>query len=252
MRIGLTWTFLLLLGLGSHAQPYTLTGGFQVKPILASSFLRTGPQTDSVNFSRFTVTQTPGFSLGFTLKNQFKERLSLEFGLLMSQRNFRLAISDSTMNKTSDFRFNSFEIPVLLQTRVSLNKTNDLQGAIGLNFNLTNRDYNYPALTAGLSEAYYKNYLSRHFGIMPGIMGNLGWQKELKNGHSTYIGASLSLPFSWLYKAYVTHQDDLPPFAPKAQKQFDLRGNYLTLDLRYYLIKDRTDLVYKPGGYGEY
>ncbi len=252
MRIGLTWTFLLLLGLGSYAQPYTLTGGFQVKPILASSFLRTGPQTDSVNFSRFTVTQTPGFSLGFTLKNQFKERLSLEFGLLMSQRNFRLAISDSTMNKTSDFRFNSFEIPVLLQTRVSLNKTNDLQGAIGLNFNLTNRDYNYPALTAGLSEAYYKNYLSRHFGIMPGIMGNLGWQKELKNGHSTYIGASLSLPFSWLYKAYVTHQDDLPPFAPKAQKQFDLRGNYLTLDLRYYLIKDRTDLVYKPGGYGEY
>ncbi len=252
MRIGLTWTFLLLLGLGSYAQPYTLTGGFQVKPILASSFLRTGPQTDSVNFSRFTVTQTPGFSLGFTLKNQFKERLSLEFGLLMSQRNFRLAISDSTMNKTSDFRFNSFEIPVLLQTRVSLNKTNDLQGAIGLNFNLTNRDYNYPALTAGLSEAYYKNYLSRHFGIMPGIMGNLGWQKELKNGHSTYIGASLSLPFSWLYKAYITHQDDLPPFAPKAQKQFDLRGNYLTLDLRYYLIKDRTDLVYKPGGYGEY
>ncbi len=252
MRIGLTWTFLLLLGLGSYAQPYTLTGGFQVKPILASSFLRTGPQTDSVNFSRFTVTQTPGFSLGFTLKNQFKERLSLEFGLLMSQRNFRLAISDSTINKTSDFRFNSFEIPVLLQTRVSLNKINDLQGAIGLNFNLTNRDYNYPALTAGLSEAYYKNYLSRHFGIMPGIMGNLGWQKELKNGHSTYIGASLSLPFSWLYKAYITHQDDLPPFAPKAQKQFDLRGNYLTLDLRYYLIKDRTDLVYKPGGYGEY
>ncbi len=252
MRIGLTWTFLLLLGLGSYAQPYTLTGGFQVKPILASSFLRTGPQTDSVNFSRFTVSQTPGFSMGFTLKNQFKERLSLEFGLLMSQRNFRLAISDSTMNKTSDFRFNSFEIPVLLQTRVSLNKINDLQGAIGLNFNLTNRDYNYPALTAGLSEAYYKNYLSRHFGIMPGIMGNLGWQKELKNGHSTYIGASLSLPFSWLYKAYITHQDDLPPFAPKAQKQFDLRGNYLTLDLRYYLIKDRTDLVYKPGGYGEY
>jgi len=251
MRTGFT-LILFLWAMVASTQPYTLTGGFQVKPILASSFLRTGSQTDSVNFSRFTVTQTPGFSLGFTLKNQFKERLALEFGLLMSQRNFQLNIRDSFMNKTSDFRFNSFEIPVLLQTQVNLNKTNFLQGAIGLNFNITNRDYNYPALTAGLSEAYFKNYVSRHFGIMPGVMGNVGWQKELKNGHSTYLGASISLPFSWLYKSYVTHQNDLPPFEKKAEKQFELIGNYLTLDLRYYLIKDRTDLVYKPGGYGEY
>jgi hypothetical protein len=236
----------------SFSQPYTLTGGFQVKPIFASSFLRTGPQTDSVNFSRFTVTQTPGFSLGFTLKNQFKERLSMEYGLLMSQRNFQLNIRDSLMDKSSNFRFNAFEIPVLLQTQVSLNKTNFLQGALGFNFLFTNRDYNYPALSSGLSDAYYKNYLSRHFGLMPGVMGNVGWQKELKNGHSTYLGASISLPFSWLYKAYVTHQEDIPPFTKKAEKQFELRCNYLTLDLRYYLIKDRTDLVYKPRGYGEY
>lgn len=250
-KIGFTWILLLFL-LSGKGQLYTLHGGFQVKPIFGSDFLRTGALTDSVNLSRFTITQSPGFTFGGILRNQFKKNLSFEYGASITQRNYQLYIADSQAAHQSKFRMNCFEIPLLLQSSIPINKTNSLSGSFGLNINVTNRDYFFPTLDSSLTQSYYKNFLSRRFTLLPGAMANLGWEKSLKDGQSIYLGIAASIPVTWMYRAYITHQEEIPPFTTKAEKNFDLRGNYLTIDLRYYLIKDRTDLVYKPGGYGEY
>ena len=250
-KIGFTWLLLFYL-LSGKAQLYTLHGGFQVKPIFGSDYLRTGSLTDSVNSTRFTISQSAGFTFGGILRNQFQKNLSLEFGASITQRNYQLLIADQFASHRSNFRLNGFEIPILLQSSIPINKSNSLSGSFGLNINVTNRDYFFPTLDSSLTQAYFKNFLSRRFTILPGAMANLGWEKSLKDGQSIYIGFSASIPVTWMYRAYVTHQEEIPPFTVKAEKNFDLRGNYLTLDIRYYLIKDRTDLVYKPGGYGEY
>lgn len=218
-------------------------GGIQFKPIFPNEFLQTGSQSVDSGITTFTISPKFSYTFGFSLNHVLSKSVSMDYGLLLTKRKYELNIKDTAFNRTSQFETNGFEVPVLLRVSIPLSKQLQASTAWGINFNLTTRDYSYPYVRAVGGDTYFKNYVARRFTVNPGIMGNIGFQYETKNGSAFYLGGSFNLPFFWTYKTYLKNMVEVPPFTSKGEGSIYLRGSYLTLDLRYYFIKESTDYV---------
>src|ERR1039458_5161463 len=100
--------FFFLLSNISHltsvfSQENIYTVGFQIKPMLISSFFNTGKGEVIQRNADFSILQRSGFCAGMLIRRGFTKRFSMEFGINYVKRNYELTIKDSLFVDKSHF-----------------------------------------------------------------------------------------------------------------------------------------------------
>ena len=209
----------------ASAQENIFTAGFQYKPIFASSFLGTGPKTVSQNGIDFSVSQKFGYCTGMILRRGFTKKISLEFGINYVKRNYGLSITDTTYTGKSNFTIIGYEIPVQGLIFIRLGEKLFMNASAGLSCDM------YPSNIA-TSGTYFKHHSTRYSLFQSSVLANIGYEyRTVKNGYF-YLGASYHQPFTYFYQSSIN-------YTPVNEvTHMKLRGNYLTLDFRYFFHED--------------
>ena len=91
--------------------------------------------------------------------------------------------------------------------------------------------------------AYFKHLALRksNFSVFnAGLIANLGWEYRTEKNGIIYLGSSYHRSYKDIYISKVEYYHNTntvnPPIAAKSD--FNLKGDYLTLDLRYYFPGD--------------
>ena len=221
---------LFFLPIGLFAQSNITTVGLQLKPIISAEFLNTGPQSEKLGDIEFTITPTNGFAFGMVIRKGFNDQFSLETGINYSRRNYDLRITeDSTaFVGNSDFSYVIYEIPVLALIYVRLGERTYLNNAFGINLNFLPSDWES-------FDDYFEHYSDRTSWIIPALQANVGFEYRTRENGFWYLGFSFHQPFQNITTAGVLYKDfDGQTTTVKELTFFDIQGNYLTLDLRYF------------------
>ena len=221
----------VLLAGKSTAQERVTTFGLQLKPIIPIQFFDAGKQEKIVNNIEYINNPRMGMSFGMVIRKGFTKSLSLETGINFLRRNFDLTINDpdSAFSGTSQFRLVNYEIPVLGLVYVRLNRQMYMNVAGGVSFDI----YPTPLFTA---DTYYANAVNRTYWLQTSLLANLGWEYRTEKSGYFYVGASLHRPFEKIFTEFVTYKG--ADGNRREETTFDLTGNYVTLDLRYFFHED--------------
>lgn len=213
-----------------NAQSNITTVGIQIKPIISAQFLNTGPQVERAGDIEFTITPTNGYSFGMVIRKGFNDQFSLETGINYTRRNYDLKITEDSTSfvGNSDFSYVIYEIPLLGLIYVQLGEKTFLNTAFGLNLNFLPSDWES-------FDTYFVHYSDRTYWVMPALQVNVGFEYRTYESGFLYAGFSLHRPFNTITTAGVLYKDDQ---VVKETVFFDIRGNYLTLDLRYFFHED--------------
>lgn len=220
----------LLVGKG-FTQERVTTFGIQLKPIIPIQFFDAGKQEKTVNNIEYVNNPKMGLSFGMVIRKGLTKSLSLETGINFLRRNYDLTINDpdSSFSGTSSFRLVNYEIPVLGLVYVQLNRNMFMNVAGGVSFDI----YPTPLFT---SDQYYANAVNRTYWLQPSLLANVGWEYRTEESGYWYFGASLHRPFQQIFTQFVTYKG--VDGNRREETTFDLTGNYVTIDLRYFFHED--------------
>ncbi|MBD99052.1 MAG: hypothetical protein CMO34_04340 [Verrucomicrobia bacterium] len=208
------------------AQKAVTTFGLQFKPIINTDIANNRPQFQEVGNVSFTISPKGGYSFGMLVRKGITKQFSIETSINVTQRNYNLKIDYDLINfkGNSDFRYNAYEIPVLGLIYAQLGERSYLNTAFGLSLNFLPSDWN----TFG---DYFEHLSVRKSWIMPSILANFGFEYRTYDKGYWYIGFSFLRPFNYITTAIVQYKGPLEQGEITA---FNILGNYLTLDLRYF------------------
>jgi len=227
-KLNLITILSVFIPFGLFAQSNITTVGIQIKPIISGEFLNTGPQSETIGDIEFTVAPANGFSFGMVVRQGFNDQFSLETGINYSRRNYDLTIREDSTGFVgeSDFTYVIYEIPILGLIYVRLGENSYLNTAFGINFNFLPSDWES-------FDSYYQHFSARSYWVIPALQANVGFEYRTRESGFWYVGFSYHQPFDNLTTAIVAYNDE----ATQLEKEittFDIQGNYLTLDLRYF------------------
>lgn len=226
--------FLLLLSLGftiqSNAQKDVTNFGIQFKPIISSEIINTGPQSLKSGAVSFTIEPNQGYNFGMIIRRGITDQFSFESGINYTKRNFNLTLINDTidLNGNSDFSYVIYEIPVLGLIYVQLGQKLFLNTAFGASINFLPSDWQS-------FDTYFTHFSKRKSWIVPSLLTNVGFEYRTRKDGTFYFGFSYHRPFTEITRAGVGYIED------RLQKEvagFDITGNYLTIDLRYFFHEE--------------
>ena len=210
-------------------QERVTTFGIQIKPIIPSSLFNTGEQLLDQNNVFFSVKPKLGYSFGMVIRKGLTKTLSLESGINYLKRGYSLSIEDKDLNFTDQSNFNliNYEIPISLLVFVKLSREIFMNVSGGVSMDV------YPSDLFTFSEDFQNDVIVRSW-IQTSLIANLGWEYRTEESGYFYIGASYHRPFSSIAKEIVWYnrkgRDERPIF--------ELIGNYVTIDFRYFFHED--------------
>ena len=216
----------LALPICAWSQSNITTVGIQVKPIISAEFLNTGPQSQKEGDIEFTITPSGGYAFGMVIRKGFNDQFSLETGINYSRRNYDLKITEDSTGfvGNSDFSYVIYEIPVLALIYVRLGERSYLNNAFGINLNFLPSDWE-------TFDSYFEHYSDRSYWVIPALQANIGFEYRTYESGFLYAGFSFHRPFTNITTAGVLYKDET---TVKEVVFFDIAGNYLTIDLRYF------------------
>ena len=215
-----------------YSQEKVTTFGIQLKPIIPIEFFNAGKQEQIQNNIEYINQPKFGLSFGMVIRKGLTKSLSIETGLNFLKRNFDLTINDpdSSFSGTSDFSIVNYEIPILGLVYVQLSRNMFMNVAGGISFDI------YPT-PLFVSDDYFSNAVNRTNWIQPSLLANLGWEHRTEKSGYIYFGASLHRSFSNIFEEFVTYKGESG--IRNEEVIFDLTGNYLTIDIRYFFHEDK-------------
>ncbi len=222
--------FIIIAGIPLMAQEDVPTLGIQFKPILSSDIIGTGPQEVQSGEINFRVNPRNGYSFGMLIRQQITDQIALESGISYTKRNFDLSIRNDTTGFTgeSDFRYIIYEIPITALVYVQVGQNAYLSNALGLSINFLPSDWES-------FDTYFTHFSNRQSWIVPSLLANVGAEFRTRESGIIYAGLSFHLPFTNFTRAGIGYREgDLE----LESTSFDMSGNYLTIDLRYYFHED--------------
>ncbi len=221
---------LLFLVSALWSQSNITTVGIQIKPIISGQLFNTGPQTIESGEVDFTIDPSNGYAFGMVIRKGLNDQFSIETGINYSKRNYDLTISIDSNNfeGNSDFSYVIYELPVLALIYVRLGERSYLNNAFGINLNFLPSDWQS-------FDTYFEHYSSRSYWVVPALQANVGFEYRTYESGFLYLGFSLHRPFSKITTAGVLYKEDN---LQKETVYFDILGNYLTVDLRYFFHED--------------
>jgi hypothetical protein len=219
--------FLLLNGL--KAQERVTTFGLQIKPIIPSSLFNTGEQLLDQNNVFFSVKPKLGYSFGMVIRKGMTKSLSLETGINYLKRGYDLTIDDQDLKFTdqSNFSLVNYEVPVSLLVYVKLSREVFMNVSGGVSMDI------YPSDLFTYSENFQNDVIVRNW-IQTSLIANLGWEYRTEESGYFYLGGSYHRPFSSIAKEIVWYNGNGRDERPI----FELIGNYVTIDFRYFFHED--------------
>jgi hypothetical protein len=214
------------------SQEKVTTFGIQLKPIIPVEFFNAGKLEETKSNIQFTNQPKFGLSFGMVIRKGLTKSLSIETGLNFLKRNFNLIIDDpdSSFSSKSDFSIVNYEIPVLGLVFVRLGRNMFMNVAGGVSFDF------YPT-PLFVEDKHFANAVNRNHWLQPSLLINLGWEYRTEKSGYIYLGASLHRTFSSNFKEFVTYKGESGE--RNEEVTFDLTGNYLTLDIRYFFHEDK-------------
>ena len=220
--------FFFLLSNISHltsvfSQENIYTVGFQIKPMLVSSFFNTGKGEVIQRNIDFSVLQQSGYCGGMIIRRGFTKRFSMEFGINYVKRNYSLTLKDSTFTDKSHFTIIGYEVPVMGMIFLRVAPKIFMTTGFGLSCDM------YPS-DVETSDDYFQHYSQRHSMFQSAVLANLAYELRTEKSGYFNIGASYHLPFTNIYYTNIK-------FLPTNIVQMKLPGNYLTIDFRYYFYE---------------
>lgn len=213
------------------AQEKITTFGIQFKPIIPISFVDGGVQEKSQSGINFKLEPKFGLAFGMVIRKGFTKNISLETGINLLRRNFDVAINDadSSFTSNSNFRVVNYEIPIsgLVYVQIGQNMFMNVSGGISIDM--------YPTPLFVEKDKEFSNAINRDSWVQTSLITNVGWEYRTEKNGYFYFGASFHRPFSALLTSFVTYK----AFDRNDEVKFDLSGNYLTLDFRYFFHEDK-------------
>lgn len=210
------------------AQKDVTTFGIQIKPIIPSNYLGTGPVSESKSGVDFSINPQTGYSFGMLIRQGFTDQISLEFGINYTKRNYDLTIEDSknSFKGESDFSYVIYEFPIQGLVYIRLSEELFMNVAMGGALDILPTNWK--------SNDYYFGHLShRTSWIIPALLANVGFEYRTYRSGYLYLGASFHRPFMDITRADVKYVQ----YEHKTQNTIVgmfMNGNYLTVDLRYF------------------
>ncbi|PCJ25703.1 MAG: hypothetical protein COA97_07440 [Flavobacteriales bacterium] len=214
------------------SQEKVTTFGIQLKPIIPVNFFGAGKQEQIQNNIQFINQPKFGLSFGMIIRKGLTKSLSIETGLNFLKRNYDLTINDpdSSFSGTSDFSIVNYEIPVLGLVYVQLGRNMFMNVSGGVSLDI----YPTPLFVSGI---YFTNAINRTYWIQPSLLANIGWEYRTEKSGYIYIGASLHRSFSNIFTEHVHYNGENDN--RDEDITFDLTGNYLTIDIRYFFHEEK-------------
>ena len=218
----------------AESQNNRATFGLQYKPIIPSSYFNAVEQVSGAN--KFYLNTKYSNSFGMVIRYKINNTFSIEGGINYIQRNFILASNPEYLPScpseppiyTSDqtkFNLRSYELPIQVLTYVRASKNWYLNIAFGISHNTLASD----VFSEFEKQSAFQNTYRRPGGYQA-LLANIGMEfRDDKTGHY-YIGASLHRPWEPIAKVY-------PEPSGGEEIIFDIIGNFITLDLRYFFVK---------------
>ena len=240
IRVFLSISLLTFSGL-LHAQERVVTAGFQFKPIFSSKFFNTGPQEltwnaqyfDTVpqliyqDAASFKISPQSGYCMGMVIRMGLTETWSLESGINFISRNYDLKMTDSTGSDDTQFKLVSYQIPIqgLVFIQLSDQVFMDVSMGAAVDF--------YPSDVATYGDRFIHSSARRSW-LSSSLLANIGWEYRTQENGYFYVGASYNRPFRPIMRSFFKR-----PTTDYGPDEFiDLKGNYLTVDLRYFFHSD--------------
>lgn len=209
------------------AQERVTTVGLQLKPILSSDLINTGPQSQEIEDINYSITPRSGYAFGMVIRKGFTKQISLETGINYTRKSFDLRITDdqSSIDIDDKFTYVIYEIPITGLVYVQLGRQLFLNTSFGIAADFLPSDWD-----SGSREYYHRSF--RTSWILPALLANVGFEYRTEKDGYFYLGASYKRPFTNITTAKVGIVDANQQIIK--QSTFDILGNYLTIDLRYF------------------
>jgi len=221
--------FVNLLGFSQQGETIF---GIQYKPIVPNPYIGEYQNTfDSLPVFHSTTKQAYGFSFGMVFRHYFTKKIAIESGINFTKRNFKLhyEVKDSGFVADNSVSFINYQIPIKGVFYIQLSDEIFMNASLGLNFDF------FPSYVSKSNLVNINNEFlfvgARTNWAQLGANANFGFEYRTKKKGTYYIGATYNQPFGdimrfnmiWKYNSIST----------KVQK--NIKGSYLTIDLRYYL-----------------
>ncbi len=211
------------------AQEFVTTFGIQFKPIIPSAFFRKDGFNTTNDTISLSITPKNGSSFGMVIRRGLSKRFSFESGINMVTRNYSIAASAADTNVTynDEVKWITYEIPIQLLVFIRLGEKTFLNAAGGLALNF------YPSDIQSENRDFFQR-TQRHHWLSQNLIANLGFEYRTESSGYLYIGASYLQPFTYMATTQIRYFNT----TPINRLSDNLRGNYLTLDLRYFFHED--------------
>lgn len=214
----------------SSAQQDITTFGLQFKPIISSEIINTGAESIRSGALEFTIEPNQGYSFGMVIRKGITDQINLESGINYTKRNYNLSIVNDTLNLNgnSSFSYVIYEIPVLALIYVRMGQNVYMNNAFGMSFNFLPSDWES-------FDNYFTHFSQRKSWVVPSLLANMGVEYRTYDKGYFYLGFSYHRPFTEITTAGIGYRENN---LEKENAFFDISGNYLTIDLRYFFHED--------------
>ncbi len=229
IRILIFITIIITFSTHLYAQERVTTFGIQLKPIIPIPFFNAGKQEANQNNISYLNKPKTSLSFGMVIRKGFTKSLSIETGINFLKRIYEITIDDpdNSFSGTSNFSIVNYEIPVQGLVYVRLGRNMFMNASGGFSIDL----YPTPLFTYG---DYFTNAVNRRSWSQVSLIANLGWEYRTEKSGYFYFGTSLHRPFKPMMREFIVYEG----FNQYEEMSFDLTGNYLTLDFRYFFHED--------------
>lgn len=211
-----------------RAQERVITVGMQVKPIFSSNLFGTGPAYLTDSSVNYTFAQHWGYAAGMVIRRGYTKTLSVECGINFIARNYTLTATEGSEISSASFRIVGYEIPLSQLVFIRLGEQLYMNASGGFCINMFPSD-----IFTENSELRF--YAGRNLIFNPSLIANIGFEYRTPKSGYFYVGSSFNRPFTPIYRAaaeYLKNQTLLSSVFT------DLRGSYLTFDVRYFFPED--------------
>ncbi len=218
----------------ARGQQYVTTFGIQYKPIIPSAFFRNDGFENEINNINVKLDAKTGSSFGMVIRRGLNKRFSFEGGINLVTRKYNLVATayDTNLVFEQEFKWMSYEIPLQTLVFIRLGEKLFLNAASGLSLTF------FPSDIQGFDRDFYQRTF-RYRWVKPALTANLGLEWRTNFSGYFYLGASYLQPFSNMAQTQVRYENHVP----KTRVIDSFKGNYLTLDLRYFFHENPNSVT---------
>ena len=220
----------------ANSQNSKTTFGIQYKPIIPAAYFNAANLSISSASYNFNLKPKYSNSFGMIIRRQINKTFSVESGLNYTQRNFKLSITNSAINLSdfTTFGMRSYELPLQFLTYVRASENWHLNIAFGISHNVLASDI----FSYGEEKNYfYFQNTYRKNGGYSALLANLGMEYRTESKGHYYFGASLHKAWKAIGRIYPEYDDKTNIFNEDKEFFFDMLGNFVTIDFRYFFTE---------------